>query len=216
MAMIEAYQPDLYADRVEQRTFDEAVFRMAKLYQYGERRRTLEDFATLLVDHKDEEGNPIPDTMFDRQRGDEVVRCDNEVYLGIDTEGIVALRTDDSGYHRLVMQISPEGQWVEPMVFDGSSRNEFGFRVDIATTDNSRPWSPKAAEYGPSPVEDRDSIYVQELNGVRNAWRHNGITKTDTPLLPLAEVRRAVLELDAHPQPEAKVYRIDDYRKSDQ
>lgn len=214
MAMLEAYQPDLYADRVEQRTYDETVFRVAELYQHGEPRRTLEDFAALLLDHRDEDGSPIPEDMFDRQRGGEVVRYDNEVYVGIDASGLVVLRTDDSGYHRLVVQISPQGQWVEPMVYDGSSRNEFGFRVDIATPGNSLPWSPQAAENGPSPVGDRDSIYVQELNGVRNAWRHNGLTKMDTPLVPLADVRRAVGELDAHPLPDAKIYQLADYLKS--
>jgi len=214
MAMIEAFpigareHAQALEDRVEQRTYEEFIASVADAYRDGEARRTLDDFAPLMLENRD--GNKLPEDIFDRRRGDEVVRFDQIIFSGASEEGLVQIRSDESGYHRLVVEVDPAGGWKEATVYDGSSLGDSTIRVDVMRPTNSKAWSPRTMEYGGSDVRDRDSFYVQELNGNVNAWGHDGATGLDTMLAPLEQVYDIVKQTDE--QPDAKVYQLADYR----
>lgn len=216
MAMIESYavsapeQASTLAERVEQRTYEEFVASVAETYHEGEARRTLGDFAPLLLENQDEHGNVLPEDIFDRRRGDEVVRFDQVVFSGASNEGLVQIRSDRTGYHRLVVEVDPAGGWKEATVYDGSSLGDSTLRVDVMRPTNSKAWSPRTVEYGGSDIRDRDSFYIQELNGNINAWSHDGATGLDTMLAPLDQVYQLIQQAES--QPDAKIYQIDDYR----
>lgn len=178
--------------------------------------RWLEGFHRTVEQGLNYDGKPLPETFFDRQRGDETVRFGEQVYSGVTADlRYVDVRMDQSGYHRMVIIGNPHASWTEPGVYDGSSRAELSgtMRIDYMKHDNANPWLAHfhPANFPEQPVENRDSVIVtQPIDGPRTAVFHDGLTHQDVECFPLSEVMSTIRDLEMRPS--ATVIDLDEWR----